>query len=108
MKGNAYWSGTYYVDYENKEAIDKASVEFTARGTYYYSPGSMYRNNGDPGDPPEEDIDVKSIDITCIRDEEGNDITDSYTEEQIKSIKDDIISEIECGEYQDYMEVCDE
>lgn len=50
-------------------------LEFTYNGRYYsvdvhataecsYSPGCMYRRNGDPGDPPEYDFELTDIDAT--------------------------------------------
>jgi len=40
------------------------SVDVHARAEYYYSPGCMYRRNGDPGDPPEYDFEITDIDAT--------------------------------------------
>ena len=40
------------------------SVDVHATAEQYYSPGCMYRRNGDPGDPPEYDFEITDIDAT--------------------------------------------
>lgn len=67
---------------------DDTEVEFRAYGTYYYSPGCMYRKNGDPGDPPEEEIDVNKIYIDSLVDVEGKSV--SLTDEKLKELEGDI------------------
>lgn len=45
------------------EVQDKLyDVEFFATAEYTYSPGCMYKRNGDPGDPPEEDFYLMDVD----------------------------------------------
>lgn len=46
--------------YDGKEYC----VDVHATAEYYYSPGCMYRRNGDPGDPPEYDFEIIDIDAT--------------------------------------------
>ena len=87
-KGNVYWAGNVYITYKDVEL----NVYVNASGTYYYSPGCMYRRNGDPGDPPEEETEVTSIDIehifiTGIDDDDDVDI--------LKWLKPEVIKEIE-------------
>lgn len=43
-------------------AIYYVSGEY--RGTVYYSPGSTYKSNGDPGDPPEYDSELEYFEVT--------------------------------------------
>lgn len=47
---------------------------------YYYRPGTMYRRNGDPGDPPEESYDDFQVedheDVTVYAVDEDGDIID--------------------------------
>lgn len=83
-KGTVYWDGSVNITYKDVEL----DVDVSAQGTYYYSPGCMYRRNGDPGDPPEEETDVISIDI------EGVFITGIDVD--IKSwLKDEVLKDIE-------------
>ena len=41
-----------------------------AEAEYSYTPGSMYRRNGDPGDPPEESFELTSLE--CLGAERGD------------------------------------
>ena len=83
-KSAVYWDGGVHISYKDVEL----DVDVTASGTYYYSPGCMYRSNGDPGDPPEEETDVDTIDV------EGVFITGIDTD--IKSwLKDEVLKDIE-------------
>lgn len=61
-KSAVYWDGSVNITYKDVEL----DVDVSAQGTYYYSPGCMYRKNGDPGDPPEEETDITSIDIEGV------------------------------------------
>lgn len=68
------------------------------RGTVYYSPGSMYRSNGDPGDPPEYDSKLEYFEVTSCTmngsEEELNIIEDSdlydAIEEKLYELLDDV------------------
>lgn len=53
---------------------DVYHVEGSFYGTITFSPGTMYRRNGDPGDPPEYDSELEDIVIdTCtLNDSEEN------------------------------------
>lgn len=42
------------------------SVDVHATAECYYSPGCMYKRNGDPGDPPEYDFEITDIDATWV------------------------------------------
>lgn len=68
------------------------------RGTVYYSPGSMYRSNGDPGDPPEYDSELEYFEVTsCTMNGseeelniiEGSDLYDAI-EEKLYELLDDV------------------
>lgn len=76
------------------------SVE--AYGEGWYEPGTMYRRNGDPGDPPDGDWDIKEVEVLQIKiwdeDKEDwvivNDYSDGY-EDLIKAFKDWVIDNLE-------------
>lgn len=36
-------------------------LDVHAEADYCYTSGTMYRNNGDPGDPPDEELDIKRV-----------------------------------------------
>lgn len=48
-------------DYEIEDGI---YCTIYAQAYYHYTPGTMYRSNGDPGDPPEEDFEVLKVELT--------------------------------------------
>lgn len=103
-KGNVYWDGSVTVTYKDIEL----DVDVTASGTYYYSPGCMYRRNGDPGDPPEEETDIVSIDIEHIFINsmyEDIDIKSWLNAETIKAIENLCQEAIEDGQLE--MESCE-
>ena len=53
---------SYKIDLELPESELPVSVEFTYTPG---RPGTMYKNNGDPGDPPEDSsVDLESISVT--------------------------------------------
>lgn len=94
-KGNVYWDGSVNITYKGIEL----DVDVIASGTYYYSPGCMYRRNGDPGDPPEEETDIDKLDvegvfITGI----DVDILKWLNKETIKEIEDLCYEAIEDGQ----------
>ena len=45
-------------------------VEYEAYGTWYHDPGCMYLKNGDPGYPPEDDMEVEEIHCFVSYDDE--------------------------------------
>lgn len=68
------------------------------RGKVYYSPGSMYKSNGDPGDPPEYDSELEYFEVTsCTMNEseeklnvtEGSDLYNAI-EARIYELLDDV------------------
>lgn len=67
--------GTLHFEFEWAEY----SIEGTAiaTGKHYHDPGSMYKRNGDPGDPPEDsyyNVKITSLDEVIIYDKEGNEV----------------------------------
>lgn len=60
----------YYYNDDFEVAVDgddyKCCVE--AKAEAEHTPGTMYKRNGDPGDPPEDYFDVTSCDVTNITD----------------------------------------
>ncbi len=67
------------------------------------SPGSMYKRNGDPGDPPEaEEIDITMLKPYLPDHALGPDALSSLTEEDLESIEQTISEyEAECQEADD-------
>ena len=68
------------------------------QGIVYYSPGSMYRSNGDPGDPPEYDSELTYFEVTsCTMNEseeelnviEGSDLYNAI-EAKLYELLDDV------------------
>lgn len=61
-------------------------LDVHAEADYCYTSGTMYRNNGDPGDPPDEELDIK-IEVANWylldenEEEEKVDATEKMTEE---------------------------
>ena len=58
-----YYNDDYRVELNGVEY----SVEVSAYGEGWYTPGTMYRSNGDPGDPPDDDFNIETIDIIKIK-----------------------------------------
>lgn len=59
----------YSLNYSDKVDLDinnGYTVSFEAEAEYVYVPGKMYMNNGDPGYPPDEELDIKHINIKEI------------------------------------------
>lgn len=99
-RNNVYWDGSVHITYKDTEL----DVDVSASGTYYYSPGCMYRRNGDPGDPPEEDTEVDTIDIEGIW-LDGCNILSWLKDEVIKEIEGLCQEVIEDGQLE--MESCE-
>lgn len=94
-RNNVYWDGSVNITYKNVEL----DVDVIASGTYYYSPGCMHRRNGDPGDPPEEETDIISIDIEGVYIAGIDvDILKWLNKETIKAIEDLCYEAIEDGQ----------
>ncbi len=101
-KSNAvYWDGSVNITYKDVEL----DVDVSASGTYYYSPGCMYRRNGDPGDPPEEETTVDKLDVEAVY-IDGTNITSWLKDEVIKEIEELCCEAIEDGQLE--METFDE
>lgn len=61
-------------------------LDVHAEADYCYISGTMYRNNGDPGDPPDEELDIKTVVANWYlldenEEEEKVDATEEMTEE---------------------------
>lgn len=78
------------------------NAKFKATGTYWYDPGRMYMPNGDPGYPPEEEIEVQDIVIESIIDENGDDVLDGLSRDTdfMESLEETISDKIYDGEYE--------
>jgi len=92
-KSAVYWDGSVNITYKDVEL----DVDVIASGTYYYSPGCMYRRNGDPGDPPEEETDIDKLDVEAVYLDDIN-ITSWLKPEVIKEIEDLCYEAIEDGQ----------
>lgn len=90
---DTFWDGSVHIEYKNVEL----DVDVIASGTYYYYPGCMYRRNGDPGDPPEEDTTVEKIEVEAVY-LDGADIVSWLKDEVIKEIEELCIDAIEEGQ----------
>lgn len=65
-----------YLSFEDTIEVNTDDVDYTcevaARATYKYWPGTMYRSNGDPGDPPEDDLEITRLEVNdCWETETG-------------------------------------
>lgn len=80
------------------ENVLYANVEATA--DYWYYPGTMYRRNGDPGDPPDEELEIDKLKILEVIDKDGNSV--AITEE-IEDVVTDTLYELETTEWQEVM-----
>lgn len=103
-----YDDDSFYLGIEGKTY----RLDIHAEANYWYTPGTMYRNNGDPGDPPDEDLEIEKVDANWyLLDEDGEetkvDATDDMTAELYDylydmSIDDWESDEKECKEPEDY------
>lgn len=94
MKNNVRWSGDFFTsDYY---------VVFEAAGTWYHTPGCMYRSNGDPGDPPVDEYNVESIELKEVyqSDEHGDETVD-IANKLSQNIKESLEELIEDAIYND-------
>ena len=91
----SYDNSDYRISYKGKEYCMLVSV----RGEGWYTPGTMYRSNGDPGDPPDGDWVIKEIEITQIKvwndDQDTWENLTDYSDEfyKLKNVFKDIIEE---------------
>lgn len=87
------WDGIIHIVYDDVEL----DCDIWASGTSYYYPGCAYSRNGDPGDPPEEDITVEALDVTYVY-LEGTDITSWLNQDTLRAITEECIYAIEEGQ----------
>ena len=87
------WDGSVHIEYDGVEL----DCDVRASGTYYYYPGCMYRRNGDPGDPPEEDTTVEKLTVETVY-LDGADITSWLNQDTLKAITDECMNAIEEGQ----------
>ena len=75
----------YYYNDDFEVVIDdvtyKCCVEAKAEAEHI--PGTMYRSNGDPGDPPDDYFDVTSCEVTSVTDEDDVPIDDQEIVEKV-------------------------
>lgn len=87
------WDGIVHIVYDDVEL----DCDVLASGTSYYYPGCAYNRNGDPGDPPEEDITVESLDAEHVY-LEDTDITSWLNQDTLRAIIEECMSAIEEGQ----------
>ena len=81
-------------DYEIEDGI---YCTIYAQAYYHYTPGTMYRRNGDP---PEEDFEVLKVELTDFYgyDEEGHKYEFVPSEEQLAQYTDKVQEMLDDGE----------
>ena len=87
------WKGIVRIVYDDVEL----DCDVLASGTSYYYPGCAYDRYGDPGDPPEGDITVESLDVSYVY-LEDTDITDWLNQYTLIAITKECMSAIEEGQ----------
>lgn len=98
MSNMVYNSDEYDVEVDGK--LYYCAVE--GKATSIHTPGTMYRRNGDPGDPPEDYFEVDSLTVSNITDEDGNAITDEETVNAVECKVGGELSREDMWEYDDY------
>ena len=93
IRNAVVWDGIVHIVYDDVEL----DCDVLALGTFYYYPGCAYSRNGDPGDPPEEDITVESLDVEYVY-LEGTDITSWLNQDTLRAITEECINIIEDGQ----------
>lgn len=93
IRNAVVWDGIVRIVYEDVEL----DCDVLASGTSYYYPGCAYCRNGDPGDPPEEDITVEALDVEYVY-LEGTDITSWLNQDTLRAITEECINVIEDGQ----------
>ena len=95
MSNMHFYNDDYEVELNDR--IYHCCVEGTA--TSIHEPGTMYRRNGDPGDPPVDEFDVDSLEVSGIVeiDEDGNEmpVTDEDVRSEVESCVWDDLSDNE-------------
>ena len=91
MKANMYYNTDEF------EVNDTVTCTVYATAYYSYTPGTMYKRNGDPGDPPEEDFEVLDVDLSDFRsiNENGDDWEFEPTPGQMEIFKDQVTEWLE-------------
>lgn len=87
------WDGIVHIVYDDVEL----DCDIRASGTSYYYPGCAYNRNGDPGDPPEGDITVESLDVEHVY-LEDTDITSWLNQDTLIAIIEECMNEIVEGQ----------
>ena len=80
-----YDDDTLYLGIEDKTY----RLDIHAEAAYWYTPGTMYRSNGDPGDPPDEELDIVVLVANWyLLDEDGEEEKIDATEEMTNELYD--------------------
>ena len=80
-----YDDDALYLDIEGKTY----RLTVHAEADYWYTSGTMYRSNGDPGDPPDEELDLENVDANWyLLDEDGEEEKVDPTEEMLDELYD--------------------
>ncbi len=79
-------------------------ISLRAKAKEYHAPGRLYLRNGDPGDPPEDVFELKSIDATWYLVDEGSEIEVKPTKEMVSDLEDWLESHPELFEEQEMYE----
>lgn len=94
MTNNFTIDGNYMIPENDFE------VTFFARGSHYHDNGRMYMPNGDPGYPPEDEINIDYIEITSIKDDSDEEVLSKYSKEEIDALENVISDKIYSGDYE--------
>ena len=78
-------------------------INLRAKAKEYHDPGRQYLRNGDPGDPPEDDFELKSVDAVwyLVTDGNGNEVEVKPTKEMVSDLEDWLESHPELFEEQE-------
>lgn len=93
IRNAVVWDGSVHIVYDDVEL----DCDVLASGTSYYYPGCAYNRIGDPGDPPEGDITVESLDVEYVY-LEGTDITSWLNQDTLRAITEECMNAIEEGQ----------
>lgn len=93
IRNAVVWDGSVHIVYDDVEL----DCDVLASGTSYYYPGCAYNRNGDPGDPPEGDITVESLDVEYVY-LEGTDITSWLNQDTLRAITEECMNAIVEGQ----------
>lgn len=76
-------------------------INLRAKAKEYHAPGRLYLRNGDPGDPPEDDFELKSVDAVWYLVTDGSEIEVKPTKEMVSDLEDWLESHSELFEEQE-------